>query len=194
MPVVEMAAQLQKCEDELAQVRELVSVDDPEMAAEARAEQGASRADHRRARGAAHAAAAPARSARRPQRDRRDPRRHRRRRGGAVRRRPATACTRATASGTAGASRSCRCPRRRSAASKKSYSRFLVTAPYGAMRWESGVHRVQRVPATESAGTHPHLRRHRRRAPRGRGGRRQDRGQGSSHRRLPRRRARAGRA
>ncbi len=26
------------------------------------------------------------------------------------------------------------------------------TGPYGAMRWESGVHRVQRVPATESAG------------------------------------------
>ena len=25
-------------------------------------------------------------------------------------------------------------------------------APYGAMRWESGVHRVQRVPATENAG------------------------------------------
>ncbi len=26
------------------------------------------------------------------------------------------------------------------------------SGPYGAMRWESGVHRVQRVPATESAG------------------------------------------
>src|SRR5438045_9740739 len=38
-PVVEMAAQLQKCENELEQVRELVSVDDPEMAAEAKAEQ-----------------------------------------------------------------------------------------------------------------------------------------------------------
>ena len=40
MPVVEMAARLHKAEDELAQVRELVSVDDPEMAAEARAELG----------------------------------------------------------------------------------------------------------------------------------------------------------
>jgi peptide chain release factor 1 len=39
MPVVESAVRLQKSEDELAQVRELVSVDDPEMAAEARAEQ-----------------------------------------------------------------------------------------------------------------------------------------------------------
>lgn len=34
-----MAAQLEKFEDELAQVRELVSIDDPEMAEEARAEQ-----------------------------------------------------------------------------------------------------------------------------------------------------------
>ncbi|HEY9227433.1 MAG TPA: PCRF domain-containing protein, partial [Gemmatimonadaceae bacterium] len=39
MPVVELAAKLQKSEDELVQVRELVSVDDPEMAAEARAEE-----------------------------------------------------------------------------------------------------------------------------------------------------------
>jgi peptide chain release factor 1 len=38
VPIVELAARLQKEEDELAQVRELVSVDDPEMAAEARAE------------------------------------------------------------------------------------------------------------------------------------------------------------
>jgi len=35
-----MAVELQKYEDELAQVRELVSIDDPEMANEARAEQG----------------------------------------------------------------------------------------------------------------------------------------------------------
>src|SRR5437773_1208741 len=39
-PVVEMAGRLQKAENELAQVRELVSIDDPEMADEARAEQG----------------------------------------------------------------------------------------------------------------------------------------------------------
>jgi peptide chain release factor 1 len=36
--VVELAAKLQKSEDELVEARELVSVDDPEMAAEARAE------------------------------------------------------------------------------------------------------------------------------------------------------------
>jgi peptide chain release factor 1 len=38
IPVVELATQVHRSEDELAQVRELVSVDDPEMAAEARAE------------------------------------------------------------------------------------------------------------------------------------------------------------
>ncbi|HEU4990007.1 MAG TPA: peptide chain release factor 1 [Gemmatimonadaceae bacterium] len=37
-PLVELATRLQKQEDELAQARELVSVDDPEMAAEAAAE------------------------------------------------------------------------------------------------------------------------------------------------------------
>src|SRR5690349_2246665 len=38
-PVVEAAGRLRKYEDELAQVRELVLVDDPELAEEARAEQ-----------------------------------------------------------------------------------------------------------------------------------------------------------
>ncbi|HEX4682451.1 MAG TPA: PCRF domain-containing protein, partial [Gemmatimonadaceae bacterium] len=37
-PVVEMAARLEKAENELVQSRELVSIDDPDMAAEARAE------------------------------------------------------------------------------------------------------------------------------------------------------------
>jgi peptide chain release factor 1 len=37
-PVVDLAGKLRKCEDELAQVRELVLVDDPELAEEARAE------------------------------------------------------------------------------------------------------------------------------------------------------------
>jgi len=40
MPVVEMAAQLDKLEQELASARELLVIDDPEMAAEARAEVG----------------------------------------------------------------------------------------------------------------------------------------------------------
>ncbi|HUX33922.1 MAG TPA: PCRF domain-containing protein, partial [Gemmatimonadaceae bacterium] len=38
MPLVELAARLEKEENELVQARELVSVDDPEMAAEATAE------------------------------------------------------------------------------------------------------------------------------------------------------------
>src|SRR3982751_4184141 len=37
-PVAELAARLYKMDDELAETRELVSVDDPEMAAEARSE------------------------------------------------------------------------------------------------------------------------------------------------------------
>jgi peptide chain release factor 1 len=38
VPIIDLAARLRKSGDELAQVRELVSVDDPELAAEARAE------------------------------------------------------------------------------------------------------------------------------------------------------------
>ena len=55
---------------------------------------------------------------------------------------------------------------------------------YSKLRFESGVHRVQRVPATEALGPHPHLGGHGGRAARGRGGRRQDRGQGPAHRHL----------
>ena len=56
------------------------------------------------------------------------------------------------------------------------------------------MHRVQRVPVTESPGPHPHLRRRRPGAARGRGGRRQRRPERPAHRRLPVVRARAGRA
>ena len=35
---------------------------------------------------------------------------------------------------------------------------------YSKLKYESGVHRVQRVPATETAGPHPYIRRYRRRA------------------------------
>ncbi len=39
---------------------------------------------------------------------------------------------------------------------------------YSRLKFEGGVHRVQRVPATESSGRHPHLDRDRRRPARGR--------------------------
>ena len=53
---------------------------------------------------------------------------------------------------------------------------------YSQLKWESGVHRVQRVPATETAGPRAHLGHHRGRAARGRGSGHQDRGQGPAHR------------
>ena len=43
---------------------------------------------------------------------------------------------------------------------------------FAKLKFESGVHRVQRVPDTEGSGPHPHLGRDRRGAARGRGGRR----------------------
>jgi peptide chain release factor 1 len=151
MPVVEMAAQLQKDEDELAQVRELVSVDDPEMAAEARAELGrleATIAD-------LEARLLPALIPRDPLDDRN-----------------AIVEIRAGTGGDEAALFA--------ADLHRMYTRFIerkglrietismsdatlggikeiifkVTGelPYGTLRWESGVHRVQRVPATENQG------------------------------------------
>ena len=60
---------------------------------------------------------------------------------------------------------------------------------FARLKFESGVHRVQRVPETEGGGPHPYLGGDRRGAARGRGGRHPDRRQGSAHRRLPLERA-----
>ena len=68
---------------------------------------------------------------------------------------------------------------------KEAVFKVIGDGAFGALRWESGVHRVQRVPATESAGAHPHVGRDGRRAARSRGSRRRDRRQGSAHRRVP---------
>ena len=53
---------------------------------------------------------------------------------------------------------------------------------YAKLKFESGVHRVQRVPDHRDAGPHPHLRRHRRGAARGRGDRHRHRARRHPHR------------
>ncbi len=55
---------------------------------------------------------------------------------------------------------------------------------YSQMKWESGVHRVQRVPRHRDPGPRPHLCHHRRRSARSRGRGREDRSQGPPHRYL----------
>jgi peptide chain release factor 1 len=55
---------------------------------------------------------------------------------------------------------------------------------FARLKYESGVHRVQRVPETEGAGPHPHLGRDRGRAARSRGGRHRDPRRGHPHRHL----------
>ena len=67
-------------------------------------------------------------------------------------------------------------------------------APYALLKFEGGVHRVQRVPVTESPGPRAHLRRRRAGDARGRAGRRHDRRERPAHRRLPLQRAPAARA
>ncbi len=49
-------------------------------------------------------------------------------------------------------SRPCRSPTATLGGIKEVIFKVAGDGPYGAMRWESGVHRVQRVPATESQG------------------------------------------
>ena len=65
---------------------------------------------------------------------------------------------------------------------------------YSRLKYEGGVHRVQRVPQTESSGPHPHLGRDRGRPARGRGRGRQGGREGHPRRPLLRLRAPAARA
>jgi peptide chain release factor 1 len=151
MPVVEMAARLQKSEDELAQVRELVSVDDPEMAAEARAE--LSRLETTIAE--LETKITPLLLPRDPLDDRNCIVEIRAGTGGDeaalfaadLHRMYTRYCERhgwrletmSMSEGTLGGI-------------KEVIFKVAGTGPYGEMRWESGVHRVQRVPATENQG------------------------------------------
>jgi peptide chain release factor 1 len=150
-PVKEMASRLERCENELAQVRELVGVDDPEMAAEARAEEHRLQAEIGRIESALTPLLIP-----------RDP----------LDERDAIVEIRAGTGGDEAALFAFDLHRM--------YTRFIERQgwkwetismsegtlgglkevifkvhgddAFGAMRWESGVHRVQRVPATENQG------------------------------------------
>jgi peptide chain release factor 1 len=150
-PVMEMASRLGRYENELAQTRELVLVDDPELAAEARAEEERLRAEI----GEIEKAIMPLLIPRDPL-DERD-------------------CIVEIRAGTGGDEAALF-----AADLHRMYTRFIERqgwrteiishsegtlggikevifkvhgeGAFGAMRWESGVHRVQRVPATENQG------------------------------------------
>jgi len=149
--VVELAARLHKSENELAQARELVSIDDPEMAEEARAEVARLEAQIPELETAIKPALLP-----------HDPLDDRN-------------CIVEIRAGTGGDeaalfaadlyrmySRFCERHRWRIeimslsdgtlGGIKEAIFKVAGDGAYGAMRWESGVHRVQRVPATEAQG------------------------------------------
>ena len=150
-PLVEMAALLEKHENELAEVRELVLVDDPEMAAEARAEQARLTASIAELEEKIKPALIP-----------HDP----------LDDRPAIVEIRAGTGGDEAAIFAADLYRMYTRFAEKrgwriemiSYSEgtlggvkeavFKVKGEgvFGTMRWESGVHRVQRVPVTENQG------------------------------------------
>ncbi len=150
-PVVEMAALLRKYEDELEEVRELVRAEDPEMAAEARSEE----ATLRSAIADLEVRARPALIPHDPLDDR-----------------PAIVEIRAGTGGDEAAIFASDLYRMYTRFAEKrgwriemiSFSEgtlggvkeavFKIKGEgvFGTMRWESGVHRVQRVPVTENQG------------------------------------------
>lgn len=150
-PLVQLAAEWQKEENELVQARELVSIDDREMAAEATAEVERLRASIEQMEARLKPLLVP-----------HDP----------LDDRSAIVEIRAGTGGDEAALFAADlyrmytryCERRRWKLDVMSYSEgtlggikeviFKVAGdgPFGAMRWESGVHRVQRVPATEAQG------------------------------------------
>jgi len=149
--VVELSAQLSKSENELAQARELVSIDDPELAAEARAEVSHLESRIPELEDALLRALLP-----------RDPLDDR---NSIVEIRAGTGGDEAALFAADLYRMYTRyCERQGWRIETMSYSDgtlggireviFKVSGDgaYGSMRWESGVHRVQRVPRTESQG------------------------------------------
>jgi peptide chain release factor 1 len=150
-PVMEMGSRLVRYENELAQARELVAVDDPELAAEARAEEQRLRAEIE----ALEAGITPLLIPRDPLDDRDCIVEIRAGTGGDeaalfaydlyrmytrfIERQGWRIETISLSEGTLGGI-------------KEVIFKVHGEGAFGAMRWESGVHRVQRVPATESQG------------------------------------------
>ena len=150
-PIVEMGAQLDKAENELAQARELLSIDDPELAAEVRAEVGRLEPQIAELETSLTRALLP----RDPLDDRNAIVEIRAGTGGDeaalfaedlhrmytrfIERHGWKIETMSLSEGALGGT-------------KEVVFKVAGDSPYGALRRESGVHRVQRVPATESQG------------------------------------------
>ena len=101
-------------------------------------------------------------------RHRGNPRRHRRRRGGAVRSRSAPHVSALRPAAGLEDRDALRQRQRSRRLSRKSSLEVDGRGVFAELKFESGVHRVQRVPVTEAAGPHPHFGRHRRGAARSR--------------------------
>ena len=87
-----------------------------------------------------------------------DPRRNRRRRSRAVRRGTCTACTSASWRTTAGAWKCSAATRASTAVTRRSSARVAGKRAYARLKFESGTHRVQRVPETGVPGANPYVR------------------------------------
>ena len=146
------SARFSALERELASAREMQNDSDPGDARHGPRGNGAPRARHRARRRRAEDAADSARSARRQEHLPRSARGHRRRRGCDLRRRPVPHVLALRRDARLHASRCCRRIPASTAAIARSSAASPGSGAFARFKFESGVHRVQRVPATEAQG------------------------------------------
>ena len=150
--VVAKYREWKKVEDSLSQARAMLEERDPELRAMAEEEVAHLEPElvaHRRAAQGPAAAQGPQR---REERGARNPRRHRRRRSHAVRRRDLPHVLALRAKRRAGRSKSPRPANPSVGGLKEVIALVSGNKVYSKLKYESGVHRVQRVPVTEQQG------------------------------------------
>ena len=144
--------ELKQVRQGLAEARAMLAESDPDLRAMAEEEIAVTRSARARSRRRDQGPAAAQGSQRREERHPRNPRRHRRRRGLALCRRNLPHVHSASPSSTAGRSKCCRISESGVGGYKEVIAIIEGERVYSQLKWESGVHRVQRVPATETQG------------------------------------------
>ena len=151
-PIVTTLREWRAVREELDRTRTMVDDPDEEVRTMAREEIARLSSREEKLDQTLRVQARAARSERRPRRDPRGARRHRRRRGRSLRRRPVPDVRPLRRAAAMEGRGPLDLGERLGRASRRSSPRCAATAPISRLKFESGVHRVQRVPSTEAAG------------------------------------------
>ncbi len=151
-PTVEKFREYRKIKEGIAEAKAMLAETDPDIRAMAQEELAHPRAAPRRRRRRAQSPAAAQGPQRREERHPRAPRRHRRRRGRALRRRGLPHVPPLRRAAQVEGRSPLADPSPASAGLKDVTAIIEGDNVYSQMKYESGVHRVQRVPATETQG------------------------------------------